>query len=544
MMLRLARPVLLALLGLALAAVPASATDWRLAQPDPPTPPPGVAIPPFAVPLGQVTDISFWGPNRGLMAVDGNDVVPNGAIYKYDGQRWTLVSTVCGGQAKIVWAGADDFWTIANGRKELGDAAGSRRTLCHFRGGAIVASYATPVSAADRYDEMSSGACLTPNDCWFGGAALAAPRVGAFHLRWDGSTLTQVVGPQGREVRGMAAASGQVIEIVDGRDDTAGDIPRLLTPEPDPLMIHRIAAGTTSIVADPFVPPLADSVPPAHTRELYAVRSTGDQVWAAGGPSASNAAPEGVEQARPFVAISSQGGPFSTVALDPARFPTAIRPVGIAPQPGTDRAWMALQYDADPASPTLVELNAAGTILQATRLPETGDPDPGARLAATSAITALACAAPGDCWLGTADGWLFHTASAPAQPADDAFPFTTVLRDRPADAASPRVVSDAAPTDDSGADLGFEDKTIEVPKDETPLTPTTSRVRIKALSRTRVEVRFDVDIEARVRVRAFYRKKVVSRSSWRTVDAGRHRITIKVTPKRWPTRISLDVNPA
>ncbi len=266
---------------------------------------------------------------------------------------------------------------------------------------------------------MAAGTCASPNDCWFAGAPMPAPRVGAFHLHWDGNALSQVIGPQGRAVRGMTAAHGQVFEIVDGADDNAPEPPRLTTPEPDPLMIHRIQAGSTTIVADPFLPTADETVSP-HDRELYAIDGR-DRVWAAGGLSQSNTPVDGLERARPWIATSAQGGPFEMRQLDPARFPIAVRPVDIAAQPGADRAWIALQFDPDLRSPTLVEVDASGAILQTARLPEPTDPDPGAALASSSSPTALACAAPSDCWLGTADGWLFHTAQAPQQPVDETF---------------------------------------------------------------------------------------------------------------------------
>ncbi|MFM9127157.1 MAG: hypothetical protein ACKOTA_06305, partial [Solirubrobacterales bacterium] len=87
-----------------LAAIPAAATAapaWRLAQPDPPE---GA---PFKGPLGAPGDLQFWAPNRGLLAVEGNALIPRGLFY-WNGVRWRQLATVCGGSAqtmRVAWAG-------------------------------------------------------------------------------------------------------------------------------------------------------------------------------------------------------------------------------------------------------------------------------------------------------------------------------------------------------------------------------------------------------------------------------------------------------
>ena len=74
---------------------------WRLEQPAP------HAGAPFQVALGAPGSLTFWAPNRGLLAVEGNGVVPRG-ILAYDGESWRTLSTVCGGPGdtmRIAWAG-------------------------------------------------------------------------------------------------------------------------------------------------------------------------------------------------------------------------------------------------------------------------------------------------------------------------------------------------------------------------------------------------------------------------------------------------------
>src|SRR6202034_3760679 len=104
----------------------------------------------FPAALGDVGDISFWAPNRGLLIPAGNEFVPAG-LYAYDGVSWHQLSTVCGGETgRIAWAGPDEFWTISDQR--AGQILGTgfeasallNVSLCHFVNGQVVASYAMP----------------------------------------------------------------------------------------------------------------------------------------------------------------------------------------------------------------------------------------------------------------------------------------------------------------------------------------------------------------------------------------------------------------
>ncbi|MBJ7473246.1 MAG: hypothetical protein JHD16_18205, partial [Solirubrobacteraceae bacterium] len=48
-------------------------------------------------------------------------------------------------------------------------------------------------------------------------------------------------------------------------------------------------------------------------------------------------------------------------------------------------------------------------------------------------------------------------------------------------------------------------------------------------------------LRAKVKVTALSRKKVIAQSRRRTLREGTHRVTLKVSPKRWPSSIKLDV---
>ena len=109
-------------LALPLAGAPgiARASDdgasWQFAPAEAPPPPPGAEPSPFPTALGDVGDIAFWAPNRGLLITAGNAFVPAG-LYAYDGVSWHQLSNVCGASdGRVAWAGPDEFWTISDQR--------------------------------------------------------------------------------------------------------------------------------------------------------------------------------------------------------------------------------------------------------------------------------------------------------------------------------------------------------------------------------------------------------------------------------------------
>jgi hypothetical protein len=209
---------LLALLA-ALAAAPGAAAEWSgWGQP--------IGPGGQRTLLGEVGDVECWEANRCVLITGGNGGMPAG-IYAYDGAGWYLYSTVCGGSAgSIAWAGPSEFWTISDQQRgqQTGAAPAQRVSLCHFRGGEVVASYAQPVGEVDSYLPMSAAACLGPDECWFGGERLdGTVNVGAFHLYWNGFSITPVpslvetqpsLADPGRSVVGLAYHEGDLFEGV------------------------------------------------------------------------------------------------------------------------------------------------------------------------------------------------------------------------------------------------------------------------------------------------------------------------------------------
>ncbi|HXP37352.1 MAG TPA: hypothetical protein VN817_06270, partial [Solirubrobacteraceae bacterium] len=136
----------------ATSAVAEGTATWRLEQPAPPEPPVGVAGSGTPIGLGLVGDMQFWAPNRGLLITAGNgNTIPAG-LWVYNGERWHLLSNVCGAtDGRIAWAAPEEFWTVSDGRP--GQAANPKtglpapledNTLCHFSHGEVVGSYAAP----------------------------------------------------------------------------------------------------------------------------------------------------------------------------------------------------------------------------------------------------------------------------------------------------------------------------------------------------------------------------------------------------------------
>ena len=208
------RTLLAALILVACSATAARAASWQLEQPPAPAPPYGIGGVERPIGLGTIGDIKFWAPNRGVLITGGNPpAVPKG-LWAYDGSSWHLLSNVCGSAAgRIAFAGPDEFWTISDPAPNSQNPSQIGTTLCHFQNGKVVASYATPTGSADPYVQMYGAACNGPDDCWFAGAPADAPLVGAFHLHWDGTTLTDVLGPQDRAVDGWCR-DGQFLEAV------------------------------------------------------------------------------------------------------------------------------------------------------------------------------------------------------------------------------------------------------------------------------------------------------------------------------------------
>jgi hypothetical protein len=523
-----------AVVAAAVAAPAGAAPAWRLEQPAPPA----GAI--FKVPLGAPGDITFYGPNRGLLAVEGNATIPRG-LFAWNGQSWNQLSTVCGGPGdttRIAWAGPREFWTITEPSLPR---VGSGTALCRFRDGQVVGSFSTADQSPDPNRQMAAAVCTGASDCWFAGVGSQDPngeRVGAFHLHWDGAQLTSVYAPQGRAVTGIYPFGPTLWEttLVGQRpEDTTSEVD-LAEPEvPKPRLIHRIDAGVFS--NDPFQPSDLPGVPGDGT-ELLALDGDGTQVWGAGGGAASGpAAPAGGSVARPPIVVRLVNGAWQEVPIPAAAFGANDRIVDLAVVPGTDTAWAVVQPFAERRSSTakakVALIHADGTV-EVTRLPTSG--------AGRGSAARIDCAAANDCWLATYAGWLFHWTDGTPQLLDTDPAFQSLVTFRPNEAAE-QFVPDTPPADDSNL---FAPAPPPAPVKATPaktkvvkLPPLLRSVRSRLVGRTLV-IRFRLVRKARVAVIGYRGRRIVARTPKKLMRPGQRVLRLRLNPKRWPTRLKFD----
>jgi hypothetical protein len=541
---RLTRVLAAALTSAAVAAVTAAPAEsepiWRLEQPPPP---PGA---PFAVPLGAPGDLKFFAPNRGLLAVEGNATIPRG-LFVYDGLRWRQLSTVCGGPGdttRIAWAGPREFWTVT---QPSPPRAGSGTALCHFRDGQVVASYSTPEEAQDPFRQMFAATCEGPSNCWFGGVGSQDPigeRVGAFHLHWDGISLTTSYNPQGRGVTDLETHAGSIFEsvLVGPRPESAEDADLAEPETPGPRLLHNLVGG--AFQNEDFVPAAIPEVP-AQGTELLGLDSDGNRMWAVGGGAASGPAvprtgnppsPDPPVRRPPIAALLEPSG-WRELTLPSALFADTERFVDVAAVPGTDTAWVAVQpfheRRATNVKAKVARIRADGTA-EAVRLPLAGS--------GRGSAARIACTSSTDCWLVTQAGWLFHFTDGTPLPHDDDPAFAGPITFRPNESAE-QFVPDRPPVDDSQL---FAPPPVEVQQQATR-RPRTRRLpplirgirsRVRRLTLT---VSFTLVRRARVALIARRRGRVVARTRPKMLSRGKHSLRLKLNRKRWPTRLSFSV---
>lgn len=520
------------LLGGAAPAARAEAT-WRLEQPAPP------AGSPYKVPLGRPGDLSCWSATRCLLAVEGNAIAPRG-LYSYDGAGWHSLSSVCGGPAdttRIAWAGPDEFWTVTEpSLPRLGGGLG----LCRFRGGQVIGSYSTAPESPDPFRVMTAAACNGPNDCWFAGVGSQDPggqRVGAYHLHWDGSALTSSYAPQGRGVSDVIAADGRFLEATLAgvqREDRDSPL-SLATPEPVAQTIHSIAGGRFR--NEPFTALPRAGVGPAGTELLAADVAAGTEPWFVGGGAASGpGAPAGGSVPRPPIAVRLAGGIYRELPLDETPFGATDRFTDVAAVPGEDGAWTTVQAYAERGSTTararVAHLRPDGTAT-VVRLPAGG--------AGRGAAARVEFTGPGEGWMVTNAGWVFHFTDGTPRAAESDPAFARAIAYRPNEAVA-QAIPDLPPVDDS---LLFAPP--EVAPEPEPEPPVTRTVHRKALMygmskpavdrRLRLRISFRLRRPARVQLLAKRRRAVVARTSLRPLKPGRHTLTLQLARTRWPDEL-------
>jgi hypothetical protein len=551
---RCATPAAIAVLAaLCLGSTSASAAEWRSQQP--------VGAGGFPALLGKVGDVECWQADRCMLITGGNAGVAAG-LFAYDGRGWYRYSTVCGGvEGKIAWAGPDDFWTVSDQQKgqETTESAKPGISLCHFQGGRVVASYAKPIGRADSYLQMNAAACAGPANCWFAGEQLPATvNLGAFHLHWNGTSLSvlpslttpqpEVLDP-GRTVGSLAFHEGDLYESVRVRN-TDAEAPG---EEAEASLLHRIDPGA----ANPFVllfpsAPIeygaeAEEPQPVNLAALAPTRLSGvagEPLWAiAGGLGTGAFAPVTV------LRIDTGDEVSQLPLVDPGE---VLRPrdlVSATAAEAGETVWVAFHHEGEEIalapSAHLTRVGGDGTVAPPVVLPAPGEEDGGEVIGPKGVAGPIECAAAEQCWMATDKGWLFHLGPDPAPNADPALrpaPITV----RPADESLPTAPPIGVPEDDSGAEEDKPSEQEEIPAELEEVVraekPIVSKIEQRLIDGSVLELSFTLRKKAHVRLVARRKGDVVAKTKRYTMEKGRRSVRLKLNPKRWPTKLDLQVH--
>jgi hypothetical protein len=532
---------------------------WRLEQPLPPSPPVGVPGSSTPIGLGRVGDIEFAKANRGVLITPGNGSTIPAGVWSYNGQRWQELATVCGAvEGHIAWAGSEEFWTISDGRpgQALNPATGepaplTDRTLCHFAHGKVAGSYASPAFQVSSYQAMHALGCITENDCWFAGDQLPAPSDNeAFHLHWNGSSLSAEPNPHGHSVQDMRAFEGRLhesVRLLAGDRDAETEVPFAFA-------LHTInPEGVSPAFESVLGVPLYDANETPEALDALHLGADEEALWAAAGPANELPAPP---QA-PLTVVRYAGGQWTQV-LGPEAVSSGASAIeddvvhSIAPEPGTNTAWMALDSkgDAQQPSPTesalIARVSTDGTVETQT-LPSAAEVAEG--IGPKGAAQQISCPALNDCWMTTTQGWLFHLAPEGERqlPIDSPAPFTPLITFRPPDEGLPQLPPDAPPADDSGELPPSASKSSLVAVPEASEAKVREALVSNIHSRlvhgtTTLELRFHLTVKARVRLVAKRKKQVVASTAMHTFAAGNRKLLLRLNTRRWPTKLDLQTH--
>jgi hypothetical protein len=546
--------------------------SWHL---EPVLPPHEPGLPEANTPigLGRVADIEFWAPNRGLLITAGNSPTIAPGVWAYDGVGWHELSDKCGAtDGRIGWAGADEFWTVSDGRPGQAETEGSKppladNTLCHFSGGSIVGSYASLAFRPASYQPMHGAACLGPADCWFGGDILPKGQVGSFHLHWDGGSLTAVPNPQGRAVMDMRRLGDHLFESVRITGEDQISPPESAT---EPSALHTIAPTGVSPTFASLHPetqtgqPLPVFSPEEFPTALDFLHLAADEnaLWGAANPVSpppAGSAPGEVTILHQAEGVWSQvlgastdppgGNPFTKFTSKELEGQNLLV-TSIAANPGTETAWLALDTKADSehlspvAHATVARISAGEVISGEQTLPSPAEEEAG--IGPKGGAERITCPSTDNCWLATTQGWLFHLSDeAHRHLARDTDPaFAGIITYRPPDQGIPPVVPDAPPVDDSG--LPGEHPAL--PALEPPPASTEGRIpvallshiKVRVLHKTTLQLSFHLAVRARLRLTAKRRNRVVGRTRMMTLAAGNRRLLLRLDLRRWPTKLTLE----
>jgi hypothetical protein len=557
--------------------------EWRVEQPLPPPPEQaGVARGETRVSMGHIGDIEFWEPNRGALITDGNGGSIGAGVWLYDGTGWRELSNECGGtDGRIAWAGPDEFWTVSDGRAGAAVASSSElppledNTLCHFAPGPagdmeIVASYASLPFKGDSYQAMHAAACLSPSNCWFGGAPLPAPQVGAFQLHWNGvSVEPDPYLPEARQIFEMGAFEDHVFESLRLLSTDAGK----QSLRPPPLRkIKASFAGEESPfepLEDPREFELPEGEPLLYSQAEHSfaldylhLSSADNDLWAGAGPQVP---PEGGREAGITIVRKEAEGPWSTVVGPAAGENESEPPPGaklfpagtltaLAAEPGASAAWLGLVplseaiFEGAHAPAVVARVSSTGAVSDRLEVPSEGEAE-GQHYGPLGATIRVVCPALHDCWAATSHGWLLHLAPTGERqitqlndPAFSRIQSEEPITFRPADEGVPQEPVDAVPNETNGeAEFNPVQTVIKAPPVEAPKVkvPLLTHVKSRIAHRTTLVLSFHLAVKARVALTAYRKNTVVARTGNRTLKAGNRSVQVKLNPKRWPTRLHL-----
>jgi hypothetical protein len=609
--LRIKALLMLAMLActLAVGSLPgqAGAAEWHL---QPIEPPPLVGeegcTPTEAKPcrtpvgLGRIGDVEFAAANRGLLITAGNGSTVQSGVWEYNGAGWHELASKCGAtDGRIAWAApattglasagtAEEFWTVSNGRP--GQAANPNGvlppieddTLCHFAVNPatdkleIVTSYASLGFEANSYQPMDAAACLSATDCWFAGAPLPAPQLGAFHLHWNGSSVEPEANTRVKEVGSLSVFEGKLYEGVGLLEEIEGERPQEILHPP---VLQEISAEESADVFEPQHPEregnpeylLPEYAPGSRPRALSPLQLSSDEgsLWAAAGPVEVPPAGSNLGE---LTVLHEAGGIWSQV-LGPAETgpENNPRPSGsikadppslqdevvnsVAAEPGTASVWLALDTQLDVASEhpsptelaTVVHLEADGQLTE-QQLPSPAEREEG--VGPKGAAYRITCPAQNDCWLATTQGWLFHLSEGASLPVDGDPAFNgPPITYRPPDEGIPQQQGDAPPPDDSGLEESppassgsVLTKAAPVDTFATVTLPLLSNVHTRLIHGTTLELSFHLAVKARIRLIAKRKSKVVASTSTRTFKAGKRSLQLLLNIHRWPTKLELQTH--
>jgi hypothetical protein len=551
--------------------------QWVSAPALAPAPPSGGQPSPFPVPIGYVGDIEFWAPNRGVLITSGNSVVSEG-LYAYDGVSWHQLSTVCGGtDGRIAWAGPDEFWTISDQRPGQvlpngGVGALQDVSLCHFQNGQVLASYALPLDQPNSYRPMNAAACASPTDCWFGGALDSN---GAFHLHWDGATLSVVDSPVDHEIASMAVLRGEIFESVQLQpNDSYG------TEDPNhPPLLHLIAPwdpgdpfhslfpiDTQNPACGDFCPPLPEygsdedgnPVAPVTLGGLAlssdsAAGASDPQMWAAAGPDTTPPPTTDQGSAHPVV-VRYADGAWTQVVPNLVSLPGDDIPVGtegatpsaqdVAAEPGQSAAWIAVTSSTVPDNEAHVDRVA----LDGTSSASVTDQDAlgtAQGVGPRGAASAISCPAVHDCWVATTNGWLFHLTDGTQLPQDTDPNFAGVITYRPPDDGVPAVIPDQEvaqqPAQPPPPTQQGTKRVRKVHKKAKPLVTHMSHPQLE--HRTTLVMSFTLTAKAHVQLIAKAHGRVVAETRLAVMAPGRRTLMLRLDVHHWPTALVLHAVP-